>query len=247
MRAIAALSRRFDGVEYTVRRGLLRGMRRRGGLAWVPASASLSLEERWFAAHDFNDKVVYDVGAFHGIFTLHFARTARSVTAFEPVPAHCRIIERNVELNELQRNVRVLTYGIGSSNGPAKLIVDRLLPGTASASPEIQRGMRGETVIIEMRRIDDLDLPPPDFIKIDIEGMELAALQGMERTLRWRRPELYVELHGATPLQKRDNARAVIGFLQRLGYRMRWLESEGDPAGDWERPCAHLIAAQELG
>jgi FkbM family methyltransferase len=217
-------------------------MRRHGGLAWAPSFAPLNVEEQWFADHDFVDKVIYDVGAFHGLLTLHFARTARAVIAFEPLPAHCRIVERNVELNGLQSKVRVLPYGCGSINGRTKLIVDGLLPGTASAAPEIQRGMRGREVAIEIRTIDDLDLPPPDFVKIDIEGMELSALQGMERTLRSHRPELYIELHGATPAHKRDNARAVIAFLRNLGYRLRWLESRDDPVGDWERPSSHLIA-----
>jgi FkbM family methyltransferase len=129
-------------------------------------------------------------------------------------------------LNGFENKICVLPYACGETNGSSSLIVDPLLPGTASACPEIQRTIHGDTLPIEIRPVDDLDLPPPNFIKIDVEGMEFAALQGMEKTLQRHRPELYIELHGATADHKRENARAVIGFLDRRGYRMQWLEGE---------------------
>ncbi|MGQ0539513.1 MAG: hypothetical protein ACT4R6_11230, partial [Gemmatimonadaceae bacterium] len=36
-RAVAAVSRLFDGMTYTARHGLISGMRRKGGLGWLPA------------------------------------------------------------------------------------------------------------------------------------------------------------------------------------------------------------------
>ena len=63
-------------------------------------------------------------------------------------------------------------------------------------------------------------LPIPDFIKIDIEGMEFPALKGMQRTLLDRRPELFIEMRGATAKEKMENAHAVVDLLETCGYRI---------------------------
>jgi hypothetical protein len=46
-------------------------------------------------------------------------------------------------------------------------------------------------------RIDDLDLPPPDLIKIDVEGHELKVFQGAYNTISKHRPVIFYEsMHG---------------------------------------------------
>jgi hypothetical protein len=50
--------------------------------------------------------------------------------------------------------------------------------------------------------------------------MELNALKGMQRLLRERRPELYIEMHGATLKEKTENSQAVIAFLEERGYKI---------------------------
>ena len=72
----------FDGLTYTVRNGLNKGLRRRGGLGWIPYERSAP-EALFWKSLDCTGKVVYDVGAFHGLLTIYFARTAKLVVAFE--------------------------------------------------------------------------------------------------------------------------------------------------------------------
>src|SRR5580704_6388796 len=73
-RAIAWISRHlFDRITYTVRHGLNRGMRRRGGLGWVPAifmRAAQTKEEMFWHGLDLNGLVVYDIGAYHGMLSM---------------------------------------------------------------------------------------------------------------------------------------------------------------------------------
>lgn len=49
---------------------------------------------------------------------------------------------------------------------------------------------------VSIKRLDELTLPPPDFIKMDVEEYELKVLKGMERTLRESSPDLWIEIHG---------------------------------------------------
>ena len=52
---------------------------------------------------------------------------------------------------------------------------------------------------------------PIDFIKIDVEGMELAVLKGLERTIAECRPGIFVEVDNA-------HAPAFHALIQHLGY-----------------------------
>ena len=67
----------FDRYTYTVRHGLIQGMRRKGGLGWLPPSVSSQSETKeheFWKTLDLRGLVVYDIGCFHGILTLFFAR-----------------------------------------------------------------------------------------------------------------------------------------------------------------------------
>lgn len=242
MRAVAAISGLFAHRDYRVRRGLLRGMYRHGGLGWIP-SGHLTLEEQWYQRQDFTGQVVYDVGGFHGLMSVFFAKTAKKVFVFEPLPEHQKIIALNASLNGLRDRVAIMPYGAAERDGRSKLVVDPLLPGTASADPSIAATIAGMRVPIELRAIDGLGLPAPEFCKIDVEGMELAVLLGMERTLQEHHPQLVIEIHGVSADSKCANATAVISFLRRVEYSdLTWLETGRDAMEPWGQPEGHLIA-----
>ncbi len=64
---------------------------------------------------------------------------------------------------------------------------------------------------------------PPDFVKIDVEGLELPVLDGMEGLLREHRPVLLVELDDATSAGHAQKAAALQDRLAALGYRVERL------------------------
>ena len=74
----------FDGVTYTARNSLNKGLRRRGVLGWLLFESNDTPELRFWKQLDLDGKVVYDIGAFHGLLTIYFARRARMVVAWEP-------------------------------------------------------------------------------------------------------------------------------------------------------------------
>jgi hypothetical protein len=63
--------------------------------------------------------------------------------------------------------------------------------------------------------IDGLDIRNVGFVKIDVEGLELAVLQGAKRTIGRDLPNLLVE---AEERHRRDAVASVDAFLQPLGY-----------------------------
>lgn len=205
----------FDNVTYTVRSGLNKGLRRRGGLGWVPQQ-HMTAEHAFWASLDLRDKVVYDIGAFHGLLTIYFARTARKVVAWEPNSRNRNRLLENVRLNNFQ-NVIVRPYGLSSEAFTATMSFDPLVPGTSSIDRNIAHGASHET--IEVRVLDaEHGLEPPDFIKIDVEGFELEVLKGAPRTLA-KHPTLFLEMHGANMEDKRRRVQAIVEHLWELGYR----------------------------
>jgi FkbM family methyltransferase len=238
---IAWVSRNmFDGVTYTARHGLIRGMRRRGGLGWTPEWSKPTREEMFWRELPLDGLVVYDVGAFHGILTLFFASRGAQVIAYEPNEVnHARLVE-NVRLNRLT-NVAVRKLAIGSQARSGTLTYSPSMAGGGSLKTNAAGTVSQRVEITTLDHdIATAALPAPDLIKIDIEGWELAALEGARGTLDAHHPALFLEMHGDTMREKKRKASAIIAFLCDAGYTgIMHVET-----GAWLRPGDNMVAAE---
>jgi FkbM family methyltransferase len=220
----------FDNATYTVRHGLLKGMKRKGGLGWVPAIFSPGIttaEVQFWSGLNFSGMTVYDVGAFHGLLTLFFASRAKSVLCFEPNTENHKRLMENLKLNGI-KNVEVRKVGVGSRGETRRMVGSPLMPGGASVDERTAEELlrTGVGTVVEEIPIVTLDeeitkanLPAPNFIKIDIEGWELEALRGARNTLELHKPALFLEMHGETLREKRRKVSEVVAFLQETNYR----------------------------
>ena len=255
-RLVAFVSTRlFRHVTYTNWGGLAAGMRRKGGLGFLPLPVPETAETKFLASMDLTGKTVYDIGGFEGVLTLFFARKAGAVITYEPNPRNYQYCVDNVRLNGL-KNVRIFNRGVSSEPGQLELTYDPLMPGAGSGNSGVSHQIAAtvsaaRTVLIQVATLDSeietMSLPPPDFIKIDIEGMELQALRGMRRTVAAHNPALLIELHGAELSDKISNARAVIELLEEAGYRIYGLESGKYLTSDAvaSHPPSHLYCTKE--
>src|ERR1039458_8631226 len=82
-RSVAWISQNvFDNFVYTVRHGLIKGMKRRGGLGWLPeflTGSSRTMEQSFWMSQNLKNLVMYDIGAFHGLLTMDKATEENSV------------------------------------------------------------------------------------------------------------------------------------------------------------------------
>ena len=171
--------------------------------------------------------VMYDIGAASGFYAVIAARAVGStgqVVAFEPMPESAARLRHNIALNEFT-NVHVLELALGESVGTAKLVAgieeDQAGLKGSLASNESSTPVEVEVTTID-RLVDEGALPPPDIIKMDIEGAEIEVLGGAERTLSQRRPVLLIESHGRWS--------ELEPLLKKHRYRYRMIEENGDPA-----------------
>lgn len=228
---VSWVSRRiFENFTYTVRHGLLTGLKRRGGLGWVPQVFSGSIETpeiAFWRKLPLAGLTVYDVGSFEGMLALFFASRAKQVICYEPNSKNRQRLTGNLALNGF-RNVVVRKFGVGETPQQIQLVWNPAMPGGASAETatavhlqETVPGAQVETIPIVTldQDTEENSLPAPDLIKIDIEGWELQALRGATRLLQRFRPALYLEMHGETMAEKKRKVADIVGFLEGIGYR----------------------------
>jgi FkbM family methyltransferase len=153
--------------------------------------------------------VYLDIGAHLGTHTVWFAALCPSsrVYAFEPVGRFARVARRSIVANDLRHKVSLRRIGLSDRPGEA----------TTALSPEHQMGYQAEPAVAEetfpVRRLDDLRIPRPVAVmKLDIEGMEAAALRGAGRILARDHPLVYAEVHNE------ERADEIAAVLAPYGY-----------------------------
>ncbi|MGH3184425.1 MAG: FkbM family methyltransferase, partial [Streptosporangiaceae bacterium] len=171
--------------------------------AWVRWRGWSSPEERLLDSLDLANKVVYDVGAHTGAYSLYFSRRVGAggqVVAFEPQALSFSKLTRNLRDNAIA-NVLPICLALGAADGTRPIYMLPRMFTTASLAPEARTPFRRRAGSTRVERLDGViaarALPPPHFIKIDVEGLELEVLAGAAVTLARYRPCLVLEIHGA--------------------------------------------------
>jgi len=167
--------------------------------------------------------VVLDVGANIGLYTMLAAKRGAKVFAIEADPLNAALLRHNIRLNNFEDRVTVLE--MAATDVEQTLPLYRTLPRMGESNI-VQKGVLSGHV--QGRPIDSLNLPPLAVCKMDIEGAELMALLGMQRTLE-RSPglRLFVEYAEVFP-----NSAALLEYLRTNFSTLQIVEEpERDPHG----------------
>jgi FkbM family methyltransferase len=131
------------------------------------------------AAKVHKNDVVFDIGAYHGVWALILARQAREVVAFEPNPGTFKVLTETIAVNRV-RNVTASPLAVGAASGTADFW------GTGSGASLRQGEHRPSRTRVRVEPLDTIvaDMGSmPDVIKIDVEGAEHHVLTGARRCL----------------------------------------------------------------
>jgi len=163
------------------------------------------------------EAIFYDVGANVGYFAVIAARLVGlngKIVCFEPLAINYRHILHNAALNGFT-NIQLIETALGNIDAEASFWLSAQPTwGKLVSAGKVPDKLIGETRVM-VRRLDrviaEAGLPPPQVIKIDVEGAEVDVLAGAIETLRRYRPRLLIELHGTNI--------AVARMLSDLGYK----------------------------
>jgi FkbM family methyltransferase len=141
------------------------------------------------------DRAAIDIGANYGTYSGRLAALTRRVHCFEPFPeAAARLALK------LPPSVVVHQAAVSDQAGRTLLAIPLREDGTPAvqgasvAADNLElRNRPVRTIPCDLVRLDDAVSEPVGFIKIDVEGHELAVLQGARRILEHDRPLLLIE------------------------------------------------------
>lgn len=206
------------GLAVPVLQGPLRGKRWIVGASnhgcWLGSYEYCKQRAFQHAVHE--GSVVYDIGANVGFYTLLASTLVGprgQVYAFEPSPRNCQMLRRHLEMNDI-KNVSLQQVAVFSRDGE----------GLFDCGINHSMGHLGTsgTVRVPTIALDsfvfDQAMPPPNVIKIDVEGAELEVLKGGYKTLCQIRPLILLATHGAAI------HRECCHFLKESGFALGSLD-----------------------
>lgn len=146
------------------------------------------------------EDVVYDVGANTGLYSLFAATECRQgkVVAFEPYPPNVEIFRQDIDRNKLD-NIVIVESALSDSVGEVEFSQPEK-DDAGYGSSSINIGDQDASITVPTttgdKLVTDGKIPPPNVVKIDVEGAEHKVIEGMEDTLSAPKCRvLYCEVH----------------------------------------------------
>jgi len=212
------------------------------GMKWIVVSGSNFIRGRY---EEFKTEavlkcvkpgdVVYDVGGhvgYYSILSSVLAGPRGKVFVFEPRPLNAIFLKRHVAINEIA-NLTLIEAAVSDRSGNAGF-EDKTGSGTGHLSTE--GSLKVETIVLD-ELVNGGSYPDPDFLKMDIAGGEIDALNGARKTIERSRPVMVIATHGDT-----EHA-FVLDYLQQYDYVYDVLNPEAIK-GDTEIVAFPAEAAQ---
>lgn len=186
-----------------------------------------------------------DVGAHVGLFTLPAARHVGEhgrVFAFEPDPDNRRLLEANIERNELSHIVEVIPAAVAAEDGSATLHRSGWNTGDHRlfGAPRGRKGVQVDVValgpFLKEREVR------ADVIKIDVQGAEAMVIRGLGQPSPL--PSLLMEYSPSMVVDAGDDPASLLEQLESAGWRLHSIdENTGDllagDAASIHRRCPH--------
>lgn len=164
---------------------------------------------KWEFIKEYCRGISLDLGAHIGLFTVEMARLSNRVIAVEPTEDSYRFLQKTVRLNQIS-NATLMNMCATDTNGWVDFYeTNNVASCLNSTSPSIAT----RSVKKKSFTIDSLQLPI-SFMKIDIEGGELKALEGAKQTLEFTKA-ISLEIHPIQLKSDSGNCEALHLLLSR--------------------------------
>jgi FkbM family methyltransferase len=177
------------------------------------------------------ESVFFDVGANVGVYSIYAGMKGLNVFSFEPEASNYFILNSNIKINNLDKTVKAFCLAISDSTTFDTLRLTSVEPGAAlnSFSENIDHAGKTFSPISEQGclsfSVDDLaadsHFGTPDYLKIDVDGLEYKILNGADKTLK--NPKLKEVLMEVNEMLDRDMK--LVEQINSCGFKVR-LKSE---------------------
>ena len=182
--------------------------------------------------------IVLDIGAAFGFYSFlssKLASTEGKIMSFEPDPMSRLFLADLVEKRHLS-NVEIFPFAIWDDNIELDLNICKENPGENSL---IKQSIHEKSITVPAISLDKhFNLPPVDFVKVDVQGGEYHVLKGMENVIR-RSPNIVLIIE-CTPVYLQSagvNVKDLLALLSDLNLRVFRCDSD---------PPTEILTATDL-
>ena len=155
----------------------------------------------WIRKKGGNEKVLYDIGANMGIYSIYYAKMFKSqVFAFEPSFTNLDLLVKNINLNLLTNQVHVISNPLSKKFIISNLFQKKSSPGLAGTTFNnnfVKKKMATTNKDFTLNQVEyntlglsidslmDLNIiKKPDLLKIDVDGTEVDIIEGCQNTIK---------------------------------------------------------------
>ncbi len=175
--------------------------------------------------------IVLDIGAHIGYYTILFSELVGpegKVYSFEPHPKNFQLLKKTVEINNLT-NVEIFQNIVSDKNKPVDFYISKLdsIGNRMFDSNEAESKIEIDSISIDEFLKNKHD--KINFIKMDIQGAEVLAIDGMKETLRNNKHLKIIQEWWPDAIQKYDRTPdSHLNFLEKLGFNFYVVDENHD-------------------
>ena len=145
----------------------------------------------WMNSFGGKKKVLYDIGANIGIYSVYYAKKFNStVYSFEPQFVNLNLIAKNIQINNINKNVIIMPFPVFNKNKISNFFFGEFIGGYAEATfskinvPQIQKYYY-KTIGLSLDQLYELNcIKFPNLIKIDVDGNEEQVIEGLKKIIK---------------------------------------------------------------
>lgn len=172
------------------------------------------------------NSVLYDIGANVGLYSVYAAKSRSSrVLAFEPSFLNLELLFRNIQANNLQDKITIIPLSLSNCSKIENFYMqngDNIWGGAHNSSGSnitydgkfMDNFVTSSQIAISLDLLVEIfQLPTPNYIKIDVDGIEKIILQGALKSLS-KATGIVIEVDENDSIKNADSA----GILGNLGF-----------------------------
>lgn len=170
----------------------------------------------------------FDIGAHGGAFAIELSKQVGEkglVCAIEALPYYARTLERALRILAVD-NIRVINAAVADYEGDIEMVVrqdGKELTGRTHILGADENGVR-RTERTRVTRLDQIIKRNPEFadasfLKVDVEGAELAVFEGSRSFLERNKPVIYCEIVDEYCQRYGHGANEVFALLKEFSYQ----------------------------
>lgn len=174
---------------------------------------------------------LWDIGANVGVYSLYAALKGLNILAFEPSPSNYYLLSKNIEINKMDDRISAFCIAFNDTTKLDSFYMANTELGGALNSFGEAIDWRGKSFTASLKQamvgfnIDDFveqfSPPFPNYIKIDVDGIENKIVEGAKNTLRDKRVKsVLVELD----TERKDYCNNVIEIIESSGMKLKKTE-----------------------